>query len=106
MPEHAADRPRGVCHEHLALELSPTQEVRHRARVVQVEVSDEQQVHFSGIDVVEIRQRAHARVGRVDPAIEHDDLPAEADDAAYRPTSAPAPSGVISRRSLSTSILR
>ena len=43
---------------------------------------DQQEVHLGGVDVVEVGQRAHARVGRVDAAVEHDRLAAEFEHAA------------------------
>mmetsp|Transcript_95855 Transcript_95855/g.293178 ORF Transcript_95855/g.293178 Transcript_95855/m.293178 type:complete len:323 (-) Transcript_95855:72-1040(-) len=60
VPQHPAYRPGGVRHEHFALEIRPVDEVRDRPGVVEVEVRDQQHIHLGRVDVVEIRQRAHA----------------------------------------------
>mmetsp|Transcript_116232 Transcript_116232/g.292238 ORF Transcript_116232/g.292238 Transcript_116232/m.292238 type:complete len:238 (+) Transcript_116232:1488-2201(+) len=85
MPQHPADRPSWVSHKDLALELGPIHKVWHRSRVVQVEMRDKHDVHLGRVDVVEVRQRAHARVRRVNAAIEHDNLATEAHHATGTP---------------------
>mmetsp|Transcript_76015 Transcript_76015/g.211194 ORF Transcript_76015/g.211194 Transcript_76015/m.211194 type:complete len:304 (-) Transcript_76015:141-1052(-) len=85
VPEHAADGSRGVRHEYLALKLRPVHEVWDRARMVEMEMRDEEQIDLSGVNVVEIRQRTHPRVRWVHPAIEHNGLASELHNATRPP---------------------
>ena len=58
------------------------QEPRQRARVVQVEVRDEEEVDLVGLDHVHVGEGVHAGEARVDAAVKEDALLLELKDVA------------------------
>mmetsp|Transcript_30698 Transcript_30698/g.64073 ORF Transcript_30698/g.64073 Transcript_30698/m.64073 type:complete len:101 (+) Transcript_30698:34-336(+) len=71
-----------MSHEYPPPEARPLREVREAGGVIQVEVADEDNVHFAGVDAVEEGEAGHAVVARVDAAVEEDGRGAEGQEVA------------------------
>lgn len=71
-----------MSHEYPPPEARPLREVREAGGVIQVEVADENDVDFAGVDAVEEGEAGHAVVAGVDAAVQEDGRGAEGQEVA------------------------
>mmetsp|Transcript_64159 Transcript_64159/g.103674 ORF Transcript_64159/g.103674 Transcript_64159/m.103674 type:complete len:240 (-) Transcript_64159:117-836(-) len=81
-PHQFADCSGGVCHVHFSFERGFGEKIRHGCCMVHVKVGDEQDINRVRIHFIEEGQRLIAAVPRVGPAVEHDGLAFELEEAA------------------------